>query len=204
MRTFILTLVVILASIAAFGWATEGFQVVTSESARRLAVARDPVMLPSARLTLESGEARPLRSLLKEGGRTTLVTFIYTRCTTVCIGISSEFRRLQQRILNENLADQVNLLSISFDPRHDTPQVLTHYAHWMSADRAIWRFASVRDEGQLQELLNAFGIVVLPLKEGGYSHNAAFHVVNSTGELTAIVDLSQPDMALARALELSR
>jgi protein SCO1/2 len=94
----------------------------------------------------------------------------------------------------------VQLLSISFDPEHDTSDVLAQYAGRMRADPFIWRIGTVPDESELPKLLDAFGIVVIRDGLGGFQHNAAFHVVDPNGRLTAIVDLAQPDRALERAI----
>lgn len=125
---------------------------------------------------------------------------MYTRCTAICVALGYEFRELQAQIVRSGLSDKVQLLSISFDPEHDTSDVLAGYAKRMRADPSIWRVGTVPDENDLRDLLDVVGIVVIPDGLGGFQHNAAFLVVDPNGQLTAIVDLAQPNRARERAI----
>jgi protein SCO1 len=63
-------------------------------------------------------------------GKALLVTFIYTRCPLpdYCIRMSRNFATVQHLLsANPLLYDKTHLLSISFDPEHDTPKVLRSY-----------------------------------------------------------------------------
>lgn len=197
----VLTVVAMLAlATSAVGWATSGFQVLTSEGARRLAVAREPVPVPDARVVPVGRDATKLLTLLREDGRVTLVTFIYTRCTGLCAVMSNELRAMQDTIIERGLQEEIALVTISFDPSHDSVEVLSGYARNIGADASVWRLASVSDAGELARLLEVFGIVAVPDGLGGFEHNAAFHVVRPSGELVVIVDASKPRTALARAV----
>lgn len=62
--------------------------------------------------------------------RVVVVTFIYTRCPLpdACILMSNNFAELSRTIEQDSsLADKIQLLSVSFDPEHDTPAVLRDY-----------------------------------------------------------------------------
>ncbi len=200
MRTAILTLAVLIGGVLALDWATAGFTALTSERARQLAVARQPVALPPAVLTTAEGKAQPLEEWLAEQDKATLVSFVYTRCNSICLALGNEFQQMQRQLIEEGLEDRVRLLSISFDPAYDTPERLSRYAERMRADPAVWQFATVRDAQELEQLLDAFGIVIVEDEFGGFEHNAAFHVVAPSNALTAIVDFTKPRRALATAL----
>lgn len=202
MRRLGFTVVVILAlAVGSVAWATAGFRALTSEEARRLAVAKNPVSLPEATLLLTSGESQPLDALLEADGRITLVTFIYTRCTGLCAVMGNQLRRIQDEIVERKLQDRVSLLTLSFDPAHDGAEILNAYASNIGADASVWRLASVPDARELQRLLSAFGIVAVPDGNGGFEHNAAFHVTRPDATLVAIVDAAKPKTALAKAVE---
>src|SRR5581483_1242075 len=79
-------------------------------------------------------------SLSDFAGKVVAVTFIYTRCPLpdYCFRLSSNFEQLQRRF-RDRLGRDLVLLSITFDPVHDTPEVLEKYAEtWKSA--AGWHF----------------------------------------------------------------
>lgn len=194
------TIAVILAlAVASVAWATAGFRAFTSEEVRRLAVANEPVTLPEATVVLTSGESLPLHTLLHDDGRITLVTFIYTRCTGLCAVMGNELIRIQNEIIERGLESKVSLLTLSFDPNHDSSEILAEYAQNIGAKPNVWRLASVPDADELARLLAAFGIVAVPDGNDGFEHNAAFHITQPDGTLVAIIDAGKPRTALAQA-----
>lgn len=187
---------VLLLALAAFASATDGFRVATSESARRLQVLRSPSPLPDAVLDFADAHRTSLHADLAADGRVVVVDFIYTRCETLCTALGSDFQRLQREIRARGLQDRVRLLSLSFDPVHDTAPVLAERARWLRADPSLWRFATVPDADELRELLRAAGIVVIADGLGGYVHNAALHVLTPDARIVRIRDLGEVDQVL--------
>lgn len=70
-------------------------------------------------------------------GKIWVVNFIYTRCPDSCPLQSAEMARLQADVANES---DVRLVSITLDPKQDTPQVLSRYANRFGADPERWLF----------------------------------------------------------------
>lgn len=203
MRTAIALLLVVVLGVLAIAGITHSFRVVTSEGARRLVVAEHPQMLPDATMRYADSSHATLHDALAGDGRIVLVDFIYTRCESICLALGNEFQQLQRRILAAGLQDRIHLLSISFDPAHDTPAVLARYSERLGADPAVWRFASP-DAAALAPLLNAFGIVVIDDGYGGFVHNAAIHLVQADGRLARIFDAGANRQALHMATRLAR
>ena len=196
MRSLVASGGLLLLALAAFASATDGFRVATSESARRLQVLRSPSPLPDADLGFADGRRGRLHADFAADGRVVVLDFIYTRCETLCTALGSDFQRLQREIRARGLQDRVRLLSLSFDPVHDTPPVLAERARWLRADPSLWRFATVPDTDELRELLRAAGIVVIPDGLGGYVHNAALHVLTPDARIVRIRDLGEVDQVL--------
>jgi protein SCO1/2 len=69
-------------------------------------------------------------------GRVWIASFIFTRCPLSCPRISSVMKGLQERLARTNVV----LVSISVDPDHDTPNVLTEYANKFGASYDRWWF----------------------------------------------------------------
>lgn len=197
LRTLPASLALLLAGGAVLSAATDRFQAFTSETARRLEVRRQPVDIPPVALQLQSGARLDFADLR---GRWLLVEFIYTRCPTYCLALGGEFAQLQQRLAGPIAEGKVQLLSISFDPNHDTPQQLAAYLQRsgrldIDRDRAGapgWLAGRPDEPGGLERLERAFGITVVPDAFGGYTHNAAIHLVDPRGRLVAIYDLGDP------------
>lgn len=70
-------------------------------------------------------------------GHVWIAGFIYTRCSTECPLMSSQMARLQEALSAER---DVRLVSITVDPQHDTPEVLTRYAQSFAAHPQRWFF----------------------------------------------------------------
>lgn len=202
-RTAVAVVLFAVLALAAFAGMTDGFRVVTSESARRLAAVERPLAVADAALVDAAGKVRALHTDLAGDGRIAIVDFIYTRCDSICTVLGNEFQQLQREIVAQGLQDRVRLLTISFDPTHDDPAALAGYAKRMAADPALWRFATAADPDELAPLLASFGIVVIPDGIGGYVHNAALHVVTPGGRLARIHDLGEFRQALHDAAGLA-
>ncbi|WP_179944002.1 SCO family protein [Pusillimonas noertemannii] len=205
MRWALTLLLALLAGIAALYGLTDGFTVLTAESARRQEVALAPRDLQDARIIDGQGRVSSLRSELQADGRVAIVNFFYTRCISLCLAQGYVTQRLQAAIKAAGLDSHVRLLSISFDPRDRGPD-LNRYASGMHADPAVWQFRAFEQPRQGAALLKQFGIIVVPAVLGDFEHNAALHVVTSDGRLARIVDIDEPGLALqvAKALSASR
>jgi protein SCO1/2 len=97
-------------------------------------------------------------------GDALLVTFIYTRCPypEYCPLVSKNFAHVYAASRASASGTKVRLLSVSFDPQHDTPEVLKKYAETMRQtaggpvfDR--WEFAAA-PPSELKDVANFFGL----------------------------------------------
>lgn len=183
-RTLLASLVVLAAGLAVLAFATEGFRAFTSETARRVEVSAHPRTLPPAALTTAAGNRTSFVSLR---GRWLLVDFIYTRCQTYCSVQGGEFARLQRRLAGSIAADELALVSVSFDPR-DTPEDLADYQRRFGDHGAGWIAARAVDDDGRKALMRSFGVTAVDDKMGGFVHNAAINVVDPAGRLVAIFD----------------
>lgn len=195
---FTAVLVLMLGAFAAYAQ-TNGFTVLTTEAARRADIERQPVLLPEAQLQAADGTVSTMQSRLASDGRVAIINFMFTRCTSVCVAMGDEFQQLQDAIDQRGLRDKVRLVSISFDPR-DTPRWLGRYQDRMKADSTIWQALLAADGPQRRQLLDAFGIIVVPAPMGQFEHNTAYHVVTPDARLTRIVDINNPDVVLHYAV----
>ena len=170
--------------------ATDGFEAYTLESARRLKALRAAEPIPNLPLDLiDAGRLRPSEL----PAPVLLIDFVYTRCETYCAVLGSVYAQLQQRLAPEIAAGDIRLLSISFDPARDGPDELRAYRARYSRDSAGWDVGRPIHAGELSSWLAAFGVVVIADEFGGYTHNAAIHVVDSARKLVAIHDLADID-----------
>jgi len=127
-------------------------------------------------------------SLKQFRGKVLMVTFIYTRCpfADFCPRMSSNFSEIYKRISSDPQLADAELLSVSFDPEHDTPKVLREYgftvAHTHDAGMfRRWSFA-VPKADELPKIASFFALTVKP--EGGLiTHNLSTAVIGPDGKI---------------------
>jgi protein SCO1/2 len=98
--------------------------------AKRSIVSYD---IPNVRLVRDDGKVVQLDDELNDG-RSVVLAFIYTSCTTVCPLTSQSLSELQSKL--GATRDRVHLMSITIDPEQDTPARLREYAKTFHAGPA--------------------------------------------------------------------
>ena len=164
-------------------------------TARRLAVMRK--MAGLAAKPLEVGahvpdftlidQAKQRVSLSSLAGKVVAVNFIYTRCALpqFCLRVSNNFGVLQKRFAKE-LGKDVVLLTITFDPQRDTPDVLAAYASQWKADPKTWHFLT-GPVADVRKVCALFGVEYFA-DEGLMNHSLRTAVIDRTGTLVASIE----------------
>jgi protein SCO1/2 len=148
---------------------------------RRLELG-DPV--PDLALTGQDGEVYRLSELR---GKVVVLTFIYTRCPLpdFCPLMDRKFAALAQHLgAFPNRAKQIRLISISFDPEHDTPEVLRKHARIRGAVPPLWTYAVASHE-ELAQVAAPLGLYYGPGKDE-VLHNLCTAVIDPTGRLARL------------------
>jgi protein SCO1/2 len=147
--------------------------------------AVDPKVNRSLIPTLNAGEEVPDTELVDDMGRPrrlsdwqgslVLVTFIYTRCPLpdFCPRMERHFLEIQRAVESDpGLRGRVRLLTVSFDPVHDTPEVLRKRAADIGALPQTWSYVT-GDVDRVEDFAANFGVTVIrnPADERDISHN---------------------------------
>jgi protein SCO1/2 len=125
-------------------------------------------------------------------GKAVALTFIYTRCPVpnFCPLMDRHFGEVQRAIASDPvLRDRAHLLSISFDPAHDTPAVLHAHAAKAGANPDTWTFLT--GEPRDVEALGArFGVSIVPDEASAPEivHNLRTAVIDAQGQLVQILN----------------
>ena len=118
-----------------------------------------PIMRAPTGLVVDlDGRARPLAELTT--GKITLLSFVYTRCRDAwgCPLAYRVFDAVGTAVeRSPALRSRVRLVTLSFDPRHDTPAVMRQYAGEQAARGLDWKFVTTASEHTLLPLLAGFG-----------------------------------------------
>jgi protein SCO1 len=139
--------------------------------------------------TLIDQARRPV-TLSQFAGKVVAINFIYTSCAlpTYCFRISNNLGVLKKRFQKQLGADLV-LLTVTFDPVRDQPEVLAHYAATWKADPNTWHFltGSTRD---VERVTSMFGMDVFP-EEGLMNHSLHTAIIDRTGKVAANIEGNQ-------------
>lgn len=151
--------------------------------------------LPQFSLVERSGTALDKATL---AGRPAIVDFIFTRCPASCPRLTARMKELEMRLPETST---VRLLSITVDPEHDRPEVLTRYAEfWQASPR--WLFATGERAAIWELVRKGFLLAVEETPEDTTSpilHSNRFALVDGQGRLRATYLAFEED-ALDRVL----
>lgn len=113
-----------------------GIRVVTPKAAPPPGTPRwDPKGIQDFKLVERSGKTVTRADLL---GKPFIAAFIFTSCRGPCANITKEMYELQEWLKTNKI--DVRLVTLSVDPKRDTPDVLKRYAEVMGAEGDRWWF----------------------------------------------------------------
>ena len=145
----------------------------------------------------EIGETLPEFTLLDQEGRAVsgsrfrgkqiVLNFIYTRCpiANMCPAATLRMAALQ-KAANGAGVKNFELVSISFDPDHDSPGVLKEYAQVRGLDLSNWSFLTGPDAA-VRQLLAQLG-VIREFEGATIKHTLATVLINEQGRISYRVD----------------
>ncbi|GGH09634.1 SCO family protein [Silvibacterium dinghuense] len=143
--------------------------------------------VPDFALLNENGQTVHLAQL---HGKIVLLTFIYTRCPLAdyCPRMSRNFAELDKALAkNPALYAKTHLLSVSFDPKYDTPKVLRSYGgaytgRYTQETFDHWEFAAPQQH-DLDKMLQFFLVGVTPEKDKTITHSLSTAVITPGGRI---------------------
>lgn len=134
---------------------------------------------PPFALIDQDGKARSLDALR---GSSVLLDFIFTHCNGPC-PVSTSNRVQLQKNLPDDLRQQIHFVSISLDPKRDTPEELRRYALERGADLANWFFLT-GDPQEVEDVLRSYGVGVVRGDDGDIQHVVVSFLIDPRGRIT--------------------
>jgi protein SCO1/2 len=136
--------------------------------------------------TLTDQNSQPVE-FSKLGGRVVAITFMYTKCPlpNYCFRFSNNFGMLQRRF-GSRLGKDLVLLSITFDPLHDQPEVLAKYAANWRPNPNGWHFLT-GPVPEVQRVSHMFGLDSWPDMER-FTHTQHTVVIDRQGKVVTNIE----------------
>ncbi|MEX0602742.1 MAG: SCO family protein [Bacteroidota bacterium] len=122
-------------------------------------------------------------------GKAVAMTFIYSRCPLpdFCILMSTNFFKVQRALANDAaLTNRWHLITVSFDPEFDTPEVLRRYGTGYSAEFSTWDFVT-EDLKTIREIADGLELIVEDDEGGLIAHNLRTIIIGPDGMLAEIL-----------------
>lgn len=91
------------------------------------------------RFALETGDSVSFPGSF--AGKILAVSYIYTHCPDICVLTTSNMERLHKKLGHR---DDVLFLSVSIDPRRDSPEILREYAEVRDINTDNWHLLTGR------------------------------------------------------------
>jgi protein SCO1 len=147
-----------------------------------------PNPLRDYKFTNELGE--PI-SLGEFRGQAIALTFFFTRCPIpqYCPRLSRNFEEVERKLMGmANAPTNWHLVSVTFDPAHDTPQVLRAYARSYHYDPAHWSFLTGPSD-KIAELARLCD-VTFKADNGFFNHNFRTLIIDASNRLQMVFPTS--------------
>jgi protein SCO1/2 len=127
--------------------------------------------------------------LSKLHGKVVLVSFVYTTCNGVCPATTQTLVRIQDALREaKRWRNSVEFVSITLDPKRDTPEILNRYARLFGADPAAWHYLT-GEPTQVESVIKAWGMWVKSDPTGALDHPSRIFLVDPQGHQREIYNL---------------
>ena len=139
---------------------------------------------PDLTLMDANGKSVGLRDLR---GKVVVLHFIYTNCPDVCPLHLDRIAEIQGMINSTPMRELVQFVTVTTDPKRDTPEVMREYGKAHGLDPANWTFLTSGPDklSATRDLVQKFGHKFTEA-EGGYQvHGVVTHVIDREGRWRA-------------------
>jgi cytochrome oxidase Cu insertion factor (SCO1/SenC/PrrC family) len=138
-------------------------------------------------------------------GKILVVGFLFTSCSLTCPEVNRRMAEIQRRTAGQ---PDVRLVSLTVDPRTDTPAALLKYGERFGADTNRWLLLT-GDKATLYHLIGT-SFLAQDLNDpftympGNFSHTDRIALVDAQGNVRGYFDGLNPNTATAVVGEISR
>lgn len=120
-------------------------------------------------------------------GKVYVVEFFFTTCPDICPIMNKNLIEVQEEFKGE---EDFGIVSITIDPKHDTPEVLKNYAENYGVTNPNWNFLTGDREEIYNLANNGFGIFASSDEAGtgSFAHSGLFALIDEEGYVRSRLD----------------
>jgi protein SCO1/2 len=156
-----------------------------------------PVLATVGEFNLTNQFGQPV-TLADLRGHVWVADIIFTRCAGPCLKMSRQMKEIQDAL---SPASKVKLISLTTDPRFDTPSVLKSYAQRFGADSNRWMFLTGFQTEIANLASNSLKLAAMEKKPEErdtavdlFIHSTIFVVVDKQAQLRGIFETTGEDI----------
>jgi cytochrome c peroxidase len=154
------------------------------------------------------GRSTTLHKLMGNPDKVVLLSFIYATCSDIngCPLATAVFHKIKNRLEKEPaVASRLRLITLSFNPEHDTPQRMKEYGASLQGKGVEWHFLTTQSEKELQPILKAYKQSAEKIYDANgkftntFSHNLRVYLIDPHKQLRNIynTELLHPDTLIS-------
>lgn len=115
-------------------------------------------------------------------GDVAVYSFGYAGCGDDCSGMEETTREVRDRLDEVDLGDvDIQFVTLTFDPSHDTPEVISGVAERAGADGVVWRYATGDPQHMENVVRSGFRAWYSPEDDGSFSFDPTLILVDGWG-----------------------
>lgn len=146
-----------------------------------------PIGKPAPDFTLEEAKGRAV-ALEHLRGKVVVLHFVYASCPDVCPLHAERIAEIQEMVNQTPMRELVQFVTITTDPKQDTPEVMRNYGPAHGLDPINWLFLTTRPsqpEDATRKLAERFGHGFTQTEDGYQVHGVVTHVIDREGQWQA-------------------
>lgn len=118
-------------------------------------------------------------------GKVYVVEFFFTNCPTICPVMNQNLKEIEKKVNNPDFG----VISITIDPKRDTPEKLKNHAERLKIDNPNWHFLT-GNRDDIYELSKKFNIYVGEdeTTAEGLNHSGKLALVDKNGKIRCRLD----------------
>ena len=120
-------------------------------------------------------------------GKVVVLHFVYTNCPDVCPLHAERIAEVQEMVNQTPMRDLVRFVTVTSDPKRDTPDVMRAYGKTHGLDPVNWMFLTSGPQRltATRELVKKFGHKFTEADSGYQVHGVVTHVIGREGRRRA-------------------
>ena len=131
-----------------------------------------------------------------------LAAMVYTSCTSVCIMVTEEMKKIEQQL--SRTGGDLRYVLFSLDPGRDSPAAMRQFAADHRLDTSRWRLMATSEDG-VRDLAAVLGVKYKQEENGEIAHSAMIFVIDAKGVVRhRQVGVGQDPTALISAVARAR